>query len=428
MGLTKNTDFQTMLNEYLPNDLLKEEFNKRDYLMSKVEKDENWLAAADGTYNSIIVPIKAAGASSVRYGKYTNEAEIAQDKYIRGKVTAVKELHGSMIFNQRDLMVHNKVNEQNFLKLLPGAIEDFMMYMKNVVSISLLSGRVLAKVTDVTNKASGVIGVSRPDRFFIGQLVEMFNATTPVYSDAGGDELYVIGVDISAKTITLSASRGGAAANVANAVVGYNLHIHDAYLSGTDQTLQNLPDVLLSASAGGSATYLGHTKATYPFLQAYNYDGSGVTDANIMEKIFDFVTEMRIYSKAAPTEVIMSLRNFAYCMKILEFQKGAYNVTPGSQKGTQYGWMEIEIGSVKGGMLKLVGIQEADDDKIIAIDWPAMKLYSDGGMRKRMNPDSGDEFYEIRNETGYQYIVDIDFFAEFVVLKPHRMGIMHSIP
>ena len=34
--------FQSMLNEYLPNKLLKEELIKRDYILTNVKKDDNW--------------------------------------------------------------------------------------------------------------------------------------------------------------------------------------------------------------------------------------------------------------------------------------------------------------------------------------------------------------------------------------------------
>lgn len=431
MGLLKNPDFQGMLNEYLPNELLQEEFVARDYVMGKVDKDNNWLAATDGSgSNAIIVPIKVGGASSVRYGAYTAEGEISQSVTKRGKILDAKELHGSMIFNQRDLEVHGKLNEQNFLKLLPGEIEDFMGYIKNIVSIGMLSGKSFAKATAVGSIASGIVSVNRPDRFEIGQLVEIFDGTTALYSEAAGgsegNELFVIEIDISAKTVTLSATRGGSAATLTNITIGCLFQNHDAYKSA-DQTFQSIPDVLLSAANGGSANYVGFAKKAYPFLQAYNKDGSSITSTNIMDVIFDFVTEMRIYSKAAPTEVLMSLRNFSYCMRVLELQKGAFNVTPGSRKGSQYGWMEIEIGSPKGGMLKFVGIQECDDEYIIAMDWSAMKFYSDGGLRKHVGIE-GLEYHTLRLETGYKHIIDFDLYGELVVLKPHRLGILHSIP
>ncbi len=51
--------FSAMLNEYLPNKLLKEELLKRDWLLTNIEKDDNWMGS------KVIVPFKAAGSSLV---------------------------------------------------------------------------------------------------------------------------------------------------------------------------------------------------------------------------------------------------------------------------------------------------------------------------------------------------------------------------
>jgi hypothetical protein len=40
MGTTRS--FQTMLNEYLPDDLFKEELLKRDWLFNNMERDDKW--------------------------------------------------------------------------------------------------------------------------------------------------------------------------------------------------------------------------------------------------------------------------------------------------------------------------------------------------------------------------------------------------
>jgi hypothetical protein len=132
MGTTRS--FSTMLNEYLPNELLKEELIKRDYVLSVVEKDDNWKGG------NLIVPFKGAGASSIASGSLTGSTDIAEDAYVRGSLTSQPEIWGTMIFNQRDLMEHDKISEQNFLKILPDAVEDFMDYMKNVTSVALLNG------------------------------------------------------------------------------------------------------------------------------------------------------------------------------------------------------------------------------------------------------------------------------------------------
>ncbi len=111
--------FQDMLNEYLPNTLLKEEMLKRDYILQNCQKDNNWKGG------KIIVPFKGAGASSVRMGKLTAAGDISQDTYVRGSIDAYKEAWGSMIFNHTDLVQHQgaRITEDSFLKILPNQID-----------------------------------------------------------------------------------------------------------------------------------------------------------------------------------------------------------------------------------------------------------------------------------------------------------------
>jgi hypothetical protein len=187
-----------------------------------------------------------------------------------------------------------------------------------------------------------------------------------------------------------------------------------------------LRNIFLSAANGGDANYLGFSKLAYPYLQAINVDGSAVTAANILEKIFDAGTDIRLFGKGNPTDVVMSFTNFSRCMKLIELAKGAYNVVPNSQKTTIYGWMEITIASVTKGGFKLIGVREAEDDVIMFIDWRALKFYSNGLFMKRKSP-SGNEYFEVRATSGYQYIVDISLYGDIGVLRPSYCGIMHSI-
>lgn len=404
--------FQDMLNEFLPNELLKEEFIKRDYLLSKVEKQNDWLGG------TLIVPFKAAGASSVAFGSLTASTDIGEDKYVRGEVSGHKEVWGSMIFNHRDLMEHGQVSEQNFLKILPGSVEDFMDYMKNVVSVNLLNGAHFATLI-ADGDASGNITVDRPDRFVIGQKVIVDDG------DSATATGYVRTINMNTKVVTLYDARtGGSVVNlsgytVAQAAKCYN----DGAIS---DSFSSLRDALLSAANGGSSTLYGVTKTLYPYLQAINVDGADITATNIMQKIFDALTTIRQLGKGNPTDVVMSYKNLASCIKVIEASKGAYNVVPNSMRASQYGWTEIEVGSVTKGALKLVGVQEADDDIIMFLDWRALKFYSNGFFQKRKSPD-GVEYFEVRATTGYQYIVDVCLFGELVVHRPSYCGILYGI-
>lgn len=404
--------FQDMLNEYLPNELLKEELVKRDYLLQKIDKDDNWKGG------TLIVPFKAAGASSVAFGSLTASNDIAEDKYVRGSVSGYKEVWGSMIFNHRDLMEHDVISEQNFLKILPNAINDFMDYLKNVVSVNLLNGAHFATLT-ADGDASGNITVDRPDRFVINQKVLVDD------NDSTAATGYVRSIDMNTNVVNLVTARGG---STPVDLSGYSVAQEaKCYNDGAQSnSFSSLRGALLSLANGGDTNLYGVAKTSAPYLQAINVDGSDVTAANIMEKIFDALVQVRQKGKGNPTDVVMSYKNLGNCMKVIEQSKGAFNVTPNSQKASQYGFMEIEIGSVTKGALKLVGVQEADDDIIMFIDWRALKFHSNGFFQKRTAPD-GKQYFESRATTGYQYILDICLYGEMVVIRPSYCGIMYGL-
>jgi len=411
MGTTRS--FSAMLNEYLPNELLREEFIKRDFVLSNIEKDNSW----DG--GTLIIPFKAAGASSVAFGSLTGSTDIAEDSYVRGSISGHKEVWGSMIFNHRDLMEHNQISEQNFLKILPGAIDDFMDYLKNVVSVNLLNGAHFAKLT-ADGDASGNMTVDRPDRFVLGQKVYLDDDDSAL-SSAG----YVNTINMNTKVINLVTARGGATPlDISGYALAQNAKVFND--GAQANSFNSLRGALLSAVNGGDSTVCGVTKTAYPFTQAINVSGATITAVNIMEKLFDALTTVRQLGKGNPTVFVMSYTNLASCMKVIEASKGAFNVVPGSQRASQFGWTEIEVGSVTKSAIKLVGVQEADDDVIMLLDWRALKFYSNGFFQKRKSPD-GIEYFESRATTGYTYIVDVCLFGELAVQRPSYCGIVHSI-
>lgn len=405
--------FSTMLNEYLPNKLLKEELIKRDYCLTNVDKDDSWLGG------NLIVPFKSAGASSIASGSLSGSTDIAEDAYVRGSITTQPEFWGSMIFNHRDLMEHDKVSEQNFLKILPDSVDDFMDYFKNVTSTALLNGAHFARLTVDYTGTDGLLTVDRPDRFVIGQKV-IVKDVTATYTT------YVKTININTKVIALVTTRGGATTDFSagvDIVASSGKFYNDGFQTSSFSSMR---DALLSLANGGSTNLYGVAKTSAPYLQAINIDGSSITAANIVEKCFDGFTQTRLFGKGRPTDIVMSLTNLGYVMKVIEASKGAFNVQPGSQKASQYGWTEIQVGSVTSQMLKFVGVQEMEDDIIMFIDWRAWKFYSNGFFRKRKSPD-GIEYFEVRATTGYSYIIDVCLFGDLVCLRPSYCGILYSV-
>jgi len=407
-----NRSFSNMLNDYLTNDLLREEVLKRDYILNSCQKDNNWMGG------NIPVPFKSTGASSVRMGALTAQADISQDKFVRGEITDYKEAWGSLIFNERDLVDHKgRINEDSFLKILPDLIEDFSEYMKMVVSVQLGTGPHLA-ILSANGTAGGVAAVDKIDRFCLDQKVTLKDGDTAAAS------YYVIAIDINAGTVTLSATRGGAAADISAYTTAQSAKL---YTDGADTTsFQSMRDAYLSAANGGAATLHGQTKLSYPFLQAVNVDGASWTSANILTKLFDGYTDVRKKARGKASDILCSYTIGGAIMKAIESgSHGNYQVSVKDKKASLYGWDEITLTSVKGD-LKVVMMQEWDDDTVVYHDPKSCTFRSNGMVRDRVNPD-GRKFYEVRAETGYQYIVDRCLFGEMEHTKPGNNGIVYGI-
>ncbi len=409
--------FNDMLNEYLTNDLLMEELVKRDYWLTKIAKDEDWKGG------DVIVPFRGAQASSVKFGSLTASDDIAQSKFVRGKISAYKEVWGSLIFNETDLQQHDgKIPESTFLKIMPDEVDNFMDYFKEVVSFQLGSGPHFAAVTDSTNGATGIFIVDRIDRFVIGQKVTIDDGNSPQA------DFYVIGIDVNTNAVTGSLTRGGAAGNFSAFTSGQGAKFYyDGVWDGTTSiSFISVANALLSAANGGGTTLHGQTKTAYPYLQAVNYSGASVSASNIVESLFDFYLNVRVKARGKASHLVMSYKNWGAVMKSQQIEKGPFSVV-GAPKKSEFGWTDMTIASTQtGDTLDISAVQEMPDDLIFAIDWKSMKFLSNGGFKKRTSPD-GRMYFEIRNTTGFQYVVDTCLYGELQHTKPGNNGVMHSI-
>lgn len=415
--------FSDMLNEYTPNSLFKDELIDRDFYLSNIEKDNNWKGG------DIIVPFRGNAASSIKFGSLTAETDIGEYDYVRGKISGYKEIWGSMVFNETDIMQHDgRVDEQSFLRILPDQLEDFMSSMKMLVSINLLSGPHFSSVTSVASAATGVLKISKVDRYEIQQKVQFGNGVTTVTA-------YVIKIDINSDLVTFSATRGGAFVDLAAAGVTTAFKVyHDGIL------VANVPangfitvrQALLPLSLGGADTLHGQIKNDYPALQALRFDGSTITQTNILDELFNAWTTLKAKAKAAnPSKAVMSYKNMGTIMKAIEngltsSGGGSINrIMTKAPKVSKYGWTEIEIVGVKGSFT-IVGIQEMDDDVIYFLDMSAMTFRTNGFFQKKKSPE-GLEYTRIRSTSGFKLICDICLFGEQEFRKPATCMAIHSI-
>lgn len=417
--MATTSTFDGMLNEYLANPLLMAEYIKRDWAMSNVEIDNSWKLG------TMPVPFEGACASSIEFGQLAASTDIATSSYVRGEVSSHKEVWASLILYHKDLMNHNgKIPETTFLKIVPNEADKLLTRMKETVSVALLNGSHLAKVNEEASSASGILGVDHAERFTIGQKVTLDD------DNSAAADYYVIAIDMNATlsygSITLSATRGGGAANVSAYTIAQNAKLYSPGVL-TNGSFTSMREALLSAANGGSAALYGQTKTAYPYLQATNATsafGASITASNILDKIFDFYTTVRTKGRGNANTILLSYKHLGSILKLIETQKGPFSVSK-QPNASLYGWTEIEITSVKGN-LKIVAVQEADDDIIMFLDMSAFKFYTNGGFKKRQAPD-GKEYFEIRATTGYAYVLDFCLFGELVCAKPNACGIIPSV-
>lgn len=417
--MSTSRSFQSMLNEYLPLELLSQELQKRDYVLKTVEKKEDWKGG------QLIVPFEGQAASSIEFGQLASSTDISQDNFVRGTISTQPEVWASLIFNHRDLMEHDgKIPESTFLKILPNRVDAMMQKFKMTTSVNLLNGPHFATAT-VDGTALGVLEVDRVDRFEISQKVSLQDNNTAAAF------YYVIAIDVNGGTlakgaVTLSATRGGGAADISAYTVAQAAKVYSP--GAQSGSFTSIVSQVLSAANGGSTNLFGVAKTSAPYLQAVQIDGSSVSASNILDKIFDGYTRKLILGKASgQVEVLMSLKHFGSCLKLIEVQKGPFNVKPGSRSTSVYGWDTIEIGSVTGQLIKLVGIQEMDDAQILFMDWTGVAFYSNGMFKRRTAPD-GKQYFEIRATTGYSYVLDHCLFGDIVVYAPAKQAVMYGIP
>ncbi len=412
-----NRTFDAMLNEVLTPKLLRDELTKRSYFLDKIAKEEDWKGG------SRIVPFYGADPTSVKFGGLTAANDIAEAKLVRGRIDSYKEVWGTLVFNETDLMQHDGPKpESSYLTIIPDQIERFMTYLKEVVSYQIGVGSSFARVTGDASAASGIFTFDRIDRFILGQKVTLDDDNS-MTTDA-----YVTNIDLNLNTVQFSLSRNGPAANLSQYTTAQNARVYyDGVWDGTtNNSFLSIRQALLSASNGGDTTLHGYVKTSYPYLQCVNVDGSDISATNIVEKLFDKYVTIRIKARGQADTFVMSFKNWGSCMKSMQIEKGAFVVTKNPTK-SQYGWFEMSIASTKSGdELTIAGVQEMSDDIIFVLDWSTMKFCSNGGFRRRIGPDKN-QYYVIRNTTGYQYVVDVCLFGEMQYTNPSNNGVIYNI-
>ena len=445
MGTLTSGELNRLIKKYTPYDMMVEEARKQDYFLSKVNVKDGWKGG------QMDISFKASKASSRRFGRLIHKDAINEATYGLGAITKYKELWGAMVFNQHDLLRHDSI-EQSLIKILPEQLDDFMVGMKEEAGRNFLNNNAVARVlsdpaTDSVDMASGILKVTRPENFEMGQRIEIGvvgsagtnmndgKLLTDGFSNDAIVSGYVSEIHMQDGEIIL-VDDANAAIDLALAGVDTNNGHICTIQGGLDEAEIFSPldrQLLADPALGGSTHIFGLEKSKYPYTQAFNFDGSTIdTGAKLVKKIFESMLLTKRIGKGAPTEAIMSNRLLAGVMSSLQNGLVSGANSQGAQyfmkdtKASLYGWTEIEVFGVEGS-LKLVGVNDMEDNTVKILDWRGIDLHTNGLFEKDVDLD-GNEYTTERTPTGKKYIVDIRMFGELVVSRPSYQGIIHSIP
>jgi hypothetical protein len=405
--MATDATFNDMLKRYMPHELLVEEFKRNNWFWSKVKKKSGWKG---GTME---IPFEGSEASSLSFGALTAASDIHEHTEVMGTITTQPELWGSMLFNEKDLDRHTGDMKASYLEIAPNKINQFISRMTDRVSITLLNDGSICKAT-ADGDASGNLTVDRPERLTLGELVSIDDGdSSPV---AG----YVRSINMATKVVQFYDARsGGSAVNLSGYTTAQTAKV---YLpAGTTAGFTGLASQLLSATNGGSTNLFGTAKTSYPFLQAQQISGSTLNASNILEGLFDAFYDVQTLGKGKPSELVMSFKNFKNAVKTPELNRN-YEA---SDKSAGYGFNSVTLLGNEGTMT-LTGVRDMPDDKIYILDWNALAFHGDKFFERKRHLD-GNEYFLVRNTTGYEYIVDVKFYGDLVVHRPSNCGVIHSI-
>lgn len=416
--MATTNEFESMLNEHLDYSLLRTELVDRTWLWKNCQHDSSWKGG------TIPIPFQGGAASSVKFGSLTASNDISSSTYVRGELTTQKEMWSTIQFYHRDVIQHDgKVNEDSFLKLLPGELERFTDEIKKKASIQMWHGYADTQVSTDTGTAGGVIKVDHPERFTIGEKVYVDDDNSSVSAAC-----YIRTINMNTGELTLYDARAaGSVVSMVDYSGAQNGKIYyDGTQPGTALGFTSLRELLLSAANGGASTIAGQTKTAYPHLQALNLDGSSITEDNILEALFNKFVTVRNRCSGMPTKCVMSYKNWSAVLKNVDIKKGAYHQDSSSRKSSEYGWDEIEILGPKG-KFSLVAVQEMSDTEIYFLDPKTIKFHSNGMIRRHVNPD-GNSYFTSRDATaGYSYLVDLFCYGDLMVGTPLANAVIHSV-
>jgi hypothetical protein len=442
MALTRA--WQSAINDKLTGPMVMNLLRQNPFI-SKLMEDKSWIGTGEldgggsNVRNSYIIEFLGSTIGAAKVGAYQSSSSVQVANPVRGFVQSYVDFTGTLKVYSQDLRQHKgKKLTQSLFGKLEKQTTNIMARHKNHIEDMILNNSVISEVTSIDDIASGLLTVTRPEKFEIGMGVQLAasGATTK------GKELFVISVNKNTKKIGFSTSLGSSASDLTD-YVGATAAATTICVNGTVSSttglvasgMDSIESILLPSGTGsGGSTYLGQTKTAYPFLQAAAASGASLTAENFLEKLFEiYVTDIGLRTKhpegVKPRDVFLSPNNYAIACANLEDYKGQF--TSNDLSGSNpYGWEGIKIGSKsKGAGLDLFECESLKDSIIPILNMDTFAIVSNGGVQFEEDPNRpGEKFWSWeRATTGLSWLLDFVLSGQFVCGNPESNAILHDV-
>lgn len=446
MAKNLTRSWQSMINDKIDAPMIMNKL-KRDLWINKLMEEKGWIGTGEtittpaGPRNSKAVAFLGSEVHATKIGAFQDPDKIQIADPIRGLVESYVDMTGSMRVRQRDIQQHKG---KGLVTSLLGKFDkqtDFAMSgFKQQIEDGILNNSVISSVSSIASAASGFLTLDHPEKVHIGMGIQLGGSD----ATSKGGEFFVTAVNKNTGVTTFSATLGGGAANLTNYVAS-TAALTFVCVNGSVSTstglvaygFDSIESILLSAAKGGSSTYLGKTKTDYPFLQSINVDGSSMTSADFLPRLFEYYNryislQTRHPEGAKPRDIMLSPFNYTVALLNLEQYKGSFYKNDDA-KANPYGWDSITLGTKSsGGELRLNRVENLKDSILPVVNMDTFALTSDKGLEFISDPNNaGNEkyWYVVRATTAAAYTWVLDFIlpAQFVCGNPESNGIIHSV-
>lgn len=418
-----NSEFSTLLKKVQVPKIIFSDLAKNMFMFNAMPKDQTWHG---GEYE---FAKRTAIANTIRRNVLAAKGSINKIEAVKPAESSLVKFFHSSEYDMLDLDLNNRYSDgskaASYIKLIKDQVKDTSEHFKNVLSRDILAGGMIDKAT-VSGTSGGVLGVTFYERFHKNMHIVVRESDGP-----NAVEGYVRAVDPSAKTVTIyDAVSGGSAVDLSAYTVAKGTEVYHidtvntstgALVSGS--SMNDFRSSLLSSANGGNATIHGITKASYPEFQAHNFDMSGATAENLLEKLYEAMLEIKRVGRGNPADILLSYTNFGYAVKNLELS----DRFKAMDDKKLYGFDGISILGPTGQRIRLVPEPEMDNDVILFWDRSSVELAGTKFFENETMNKMGQPFYVDRATTGYVYIQDIKFYGNLIWQRIEKSGIGYGL-